>query len=423
MLVLVSIAGYSQSPTKGALNTIDTINKPTIKMVAVNKLDNLVYYWDLQYWRLVSTSGSSGDYANKLLSNLTSPTAINQHLLPSTTNSIDFGSTGKTFRNGYFGAYPSTATSGVIYFGTIRMMQAFSAAGTTGDNFFAGPNAGNLSLTGSSSGIQGSNNTAVGPASMISLTTGSRNTAVGTYSMQSNTTGLNNTVMGQNALYSNTTGYNNAVVGVRAAAFGDNHDVAALGVDAASRGNAMEHVVAIGTDAFYNGWNTKYSVAIGDSAAWVDSTSYKDVFIGSRAGYYLGGDYASRHDDRVTFIGAEASRSNTVSGDVAISNSTAIGYNSKVYASNQVVIGDTNVTSMLLRGSVGIGTGVSSANAASILDLTSTSKGLLLPRMTKAQRDAISSPVAGLVIFQTDNTPGLRTYNGTNWVRYTETID
>jgi hypothetical protein len=63
------------------------------------------------------------------------------------------------------------------------------------------------------------------------------------------------------------------------------------------------------------------------------------------------------------------------------------------------------------------------ANASAILDIASTTKGVLLPRMTKAQRDAIASPIAGLMIYQTDNTPGLRVHNGTNWMRYTETAD
>lgn len=57
------------------------------------------------------------------------------------------------------------------------------------------------------------------------------------------------------------------------------------------------------------------------------------------------------------------------------------------------------------------------------LEVASTSKGFLLPRMTKAQRDLIPSPVAGLMVYQTDNIAGLRTYNGTNWMRYTETAD
>ncbi len=71
--------------------------------------------------------------------------------------------------------------------------------------------------------------------------------------------------------------------------------------------------------------------------------------------------------------------------------------------------------------SIAIGTPASNPN--SILDLTSTTKGLLLPRMTKAQRNAISNPTEGLAVYQIDNTPGLRVYNGTNWIKYNETID
>lgn len=48
---------------------------------------------------------------------------------------------------------------------------------------------------------------------------------------------------------------------------------------------------------------------------------------------------------------------------------------------------------------------------SSILDVKSNNKGLLLPRMTQAQRDAIVSPAQGLVIFQTDNVSGFYFYN------------
>lgn len=72
-------------------------------------------------------------------------------------------------------------------------------------------------------------------------------------------------------------------------------------------------------------------------------------------------------------------------------------------------------------GNVGLSN--SSPNAAALLDLTSTSKGLLLPRMTKAQRDAISSPPDGLAVYQTDNTPGLRVRENGVWVKYTSTAD
>jgi hypothetical protein len=61
--------------------------------------------------------------------------------------------------------------------------------------------------------------------------------------------------------------------------------------------------------------------------------------------------------------------------------------------------------------------------ASAQVAINSTTKGFLPPRMTKSQRNAIPSPAPGLVVYQTDNTPGLRVYNGTHWVRYSETND
>jgi len=49
--------------------------------------------------------------------------------------------------------------------------------------------------------------------------------------------------------------------------------------------------------------------------------------------------------------------------------------------------------------------------------------GYKLASMTKSERDALSSPPAGFMIYQTDNTPGLRVRNGSAWVRFTETTD
>ncbi|MDO7874487.1 hypothetical protein Q5H93_07065 [Hymenobacter sp. ASUV-10] len=62
-----------------------------------------------------------------------------------------------------------------------------------------------------------------------------------------------------------------------------------------------------------------------------------------------------------------------------------------------------------------VGIGTIMPNAAAALDVTSTTQGLLPPRLTQAQRDAIGSPVAGLVVYQTDNTPGLYAYDGMAW--------
>ena len=60
-------------------------------------------------------------------------------------------------------------------------------------------------------------------------------------------------------------------------------------------------------------------------------------------------------------------------------------------------------------------TGADPDNSA-ILDISSTNKGVLFPRMATAQRDAISSPATGLMIYQTDNISGFYRFNGTSWV-------
>jgi hypothetical protein len=49
----------------------------------------------------------------------------------------------------------------------------------------------------------------------------------------------------------------------------------------------------------------------------------------------------------------------------------------------------------------------STPDNSAMLDIKSTTKGLLAPRMTQAQRNAISNPATGLTIFQTDGTTGL----------------
>jgi hypothetical protein len=69
-------------------------------------------------------------------------------------------------------------------------------------------------------------------------------------------------------------------------------------------------------------------------------------------------------------------------------------------------------------GNVGIGT--SSPSTSSLLDVSSTSKGILIPRMTASQKNAISSPTTGLLIFQTDAPTDFYYYNGSSWLSLTE---
>ena len=68
---------------------------------------------------------------------------------------------------------------------------------------------------------------------------------------------------------------------------------------------------------------------------------------------------------------------------------------------------------------VGVGVPAGDIHPSAELEVKSTTKGFLPPRMTKAERDAIVAPVAGLLIYQTDgdvmNPAGLYFYDGAAW--------
>jgi len=72
----------------------------------------------------------------------------------------------------------------------------------------------------------------------------------------------------------------------------------------------------------------------------------------------------------------------------------------------------------IVGGNVGIGT--LTPNASAMLDVKSTNTGFLLPRMTSEQRNAISSPVEGLMVFCTDcGTSGsLSVYSNGEWITF-----
>lgn len=91
-------------------------------------------------------------------------------------------------------------------------------------------------------------------------------------------------------------------------------------------------------------------------------------------------------------------------------NNGASGYNGSL----QVYDGGA-VQSLILNGaggSVGVNTSTPSASAA--LDVQSTTKGFRLPNMTTTQKNAISSPAAGLMVFDTTLAKGC-IYSGSAW--------
>jgi hypothetical protein len=76
--------------------------------------------------------------------------------------------------------------------------------------------------------------------------------------------------------------------------------------------------------------------------------------------------------------------------------------------------------------SVAINTDGTAADNSAILDVKSTTKGLLAPRMTDTERTAIANPATGLIVYQTNGTAGFYYNAGTpsvpSWIRLSDGV-
>lgn len=64
---------------------------------------------------------------------------------------------------------------------------------------------------------------------------------------------------------------------------------------------------------------------------------------------------------------------------------------------------------------VGVNEDGSAPDGSALLDVKSTDKGMLVPRMSSDQRDAIGSPATGLLVYQTDGNDGFYYFDGSSW--------
>jgi hypothetical protein len=101
---------------------------------------------------------------------------------------------------------------------------------------------------------------------------------------------------------------------------------------------------------------------------------------------------------------------------VSTATLTALGAKADTAVVNPSLLLKAPLASPKFTGSVAIGTSIPAASAA--LDITSTTQGLLLPRLTYVQKTAIVNPIAGLILFCSDcGTNGeMQLYNGTSFV-------
>jgi hypothetical protein len=115
----------------------------------------------------------------------------------------------------------------------------------------------------------------------------------------------------------------------------------------------------------------------------------------------------------------QANQTNLIGGTGGVALRTNNAANIRFYATNADA--DLSTVQQQMFGSSG---NVHFQNGGTYTDIpsarvavNSTTQGLLIPRMTLTQRNAIASPATGLLIYNTDSTT-LHGYNGTNWQKY-----
>lgn len=253
-------------------------------------------------------------------------------------------------------------------------------------------------------------NTAYGYQALYSNTTGAGNTAIGLNILYFNTTGANNTACGFGALMNNTTGANNTASGVNAL-YSSGKTVTAgtfiTGVSYTIISAGTTDFVALG--AANNNVGTAFvSNGVGSGTGTAAANSNGNTAYGYYAGRYLAnGSTILSAPNNSMFIGYDT----RASAD-GLTNENVIGYGAIGNGSNSVTLGNTSVTKTILQGNVGIGTTAPNANA--ILDVTSTTKAFMPPRMTTVQKAAISTPTAGMVVY--DSTLNkLCVYGAASW--------
>jgi hypothetical protein len=291
-----------------------------------------------------------------------------------------------------------------------------------------------------------SNNTAFGSLALASNhPTAEKNSAIGKFALYSNSTGLNNTGLGYFAGKSNIVGSNNTSIGAFAMENSTGYDNTAIGYKALLSNSAGNDNTAIGYQANVASGALTNATAIGSGA--IVSASNTIQLGADGTSYTLNGDtYPSTAITKVKTSGTltlkDVTYPNThrsTAGDVLTINSSGTASWLPVSVSAGTLTGTTlkstvtgssltsvgTLTSATINGKVVVGAS-SAASSSAILEASSTTQGFLPPRMTYAQREAITSPATGLVIFCTNCGPAsiggeLEVYSGGMWRNMTGT--
>jgi len=123
-------------------------------------------------------------------------------------------------------------------------------------------------------------------------------------------------------------------------------------------------------------------------------------------------DFRLANDSAFTQINASIFQVGGSGTQLQINQLLLGGYNVMQLSTRLYIDGDNR--GVAINNNLSIGGGNVSADASSVLDLISTTKGFLPPRMTNAQKNAITSPANGLIVHDTTNN-GVAYYDGSTW--------
>jgi hypothetical protein len=204
----------------------------------------------------------------------------------------------------------STAADGRITVAGSRFMHAFNGT-------FLGTNAGTLTAT-------GANNVAMGGNAMNSVTTGAINVGIGDFALQNVTTGSSNAALGHAALRQNVTGSNNIAMGYHSLYNNTAGNNSGLGYLALTSNTTGAGNTALGFIALQANTTGNSNTAVGANALITNTSGASNTALGVNADVATG----------------------------ALTNATAIGANAVATASNQMMLGNSSVTSVATYGSL-----------------------------------------------------------------------
>jgi microcystin-dependent protein len=87
-----------------------------------------------------------------------------------------------------------------------------------------------------------------------------------------------------------------------------------------------------------------------------------------------------------------------------------------------LLAGAFSLCSFFGQAQVAITSDGSSPNSSAMLEVKSTTKGMLVPRMTSTERGQIASPAAGLLVYQTNAPAGYYFFSGTVWKQMIDAV-